>query len=152
MTAARKTTAGTTKPTIGSGTRNRETESVLMGIDLLDQGDEGRGSDVEATCVVGEGPHRVEQLGRGCGVLGDDGAAPATQVDEAVVAQSLVGAQDGVDVDVERGGELACRGEPVPRPHRSARDLGPHRSRELIEERDARRGVDSEKHTGILLF
>ncbi len=123
-----------------------------MRVGLLDQGDEGRGCDVESTCVVGERAHCVEQFGWRSSTLGDDGAAPATQVDESVVAQSLVGAQDGVDVDVERGGELACRGEPIPRRDGSSRDLGPHRSRELIEERDGRRGVDSQKHTGILLF
>ena len=93
-----------------------------------------------------------EQLGRQSGVVGDDGPATAAQVDEALVAQVLVGPQHRVDVDLERRGDLACRRQPVPGAQGAASELGTHRRGELIEDRDPGCGVDSEEHGHILLF
>ncbi len=78
--------------------------------------------------------------------------ATATQVDEALVTQVLVGLQDRVDVDVERRGDLACRRQPIARPQSAASQLGAHGRGELIEDRDAGCRVDSEEHAHILLF
>ena len=65
---------------------------------------------------------------------------------EALVAQVLVGAQHGVQVDVERGGELAGAGQAFADAELAARDGRAHLPGELREERLGRGGVDPQEH------
>ena len=78
-------------------------------------------------------------------------AEAAAELDEAFVAELLVGAQDGVEVDVEACGDVARGGEAVARGERPCGDGGAQLCGELLEERLGRGGVDREEHTLIVV-
>jgi hypothetical protein len=80
------------------------------------------------------------------GVGGHHGAAAPAQLEQALVAQLLVGVQHGVLVDLQRRGELPGGGQALARTHLAGQHRGTHLRGELLEERCRRGGVDAEQH------
>src|SRR5690606_26194442 len=98
-----------------------------------------------------EGCDVVAQFGEGFDRCGDDGAAAATEVDQPVIAQLLVGVQHGVHIDVEGVSHFPRRGQAVAGHYSACDDLRAHRIRDLLEERAIAACVDADEHTLILL-
>src|SRR5690606_29882073 len=81
-------------------------------VGLSDECGQGGGRYLELSGLTNDVGDRPAEDGVVGGAVSDDGAAPAPQFDEALVPQQLVGPQNGVNVDVERVGQFACRGQP----------------------------------------
>ncbi len=82
----------------------------------------------------------------GGGGAGDDGAAAAAQFDQALFAEPLVAAQDGVHIDAEGVGEGAGGGEAFAGVDRTVGDGTAYGGGDLVAERDRGAGVDREQH------
>lgn len=85
-------------------------------------------------------------------LLGHDGAAPTTELDEPLVTKLLIPAQDGVDVDTQRVGEVPGSGKPFARDDVALRHSGTHAGSQLSEQRLSRIRIQSDKHRLSLLF
>ncbi len=77
---------------------------------------------------------------------GDHRAPAAPEFDQSLVAQSLVAAEHGVDVDAQGVGEGAGGGEPVAGGEAARGDGGAGGGRDLVAERYRGAGVDVEQH------
>lgn len=83
----------------------------------------------------------------GGGGAGDDqGAAAPAEFDEALLAQPLVAAQDGVDVDAEGVGELPGGREAFAGGGGAVGEGAADAAGDLVAERDGGGGVDAEEH------
>ncbi|CDZ89117.1 exported hypothetical protein [Rhodococcus ruber] len=88
----------------------------------------------------------------GFGAIGDDRTASATQLHQAFVAQLLIAPQHGVDVEAERGGQVACTGEALARPDLAAGHRAAHGRSQLHEQRVRRVRIQSDEHDTSILF
>jgi hypothetical protein len=84
--------------------------------------------------------------------VGHDGAATPAQIDEPLVPQQLVRAKRGVDVDIERIGDVSRRWQSIAGSQIASARLGPHGGGQLLEQWDRACRVDSEEHEFIILF
>src|SRR5690606_23119894 len=80
---------------------------------LLDKGSKSGGRDAEARGASDEVGDVLRKLGKGCSRCRHGGSATAAKVDQTLIAQLLISAQHGVQVDVECLGDLACRRESI---------------------------------------
>ena len=89
----------------------------------------------------------VELRAQAVGLAGADGrAAAAAQLEQALVAQRGVCAQDGVDVDAERVGERAGRRQALALGDAAGEDGLADAALDLQVQRLGGRGVDAKKH------
>jgi hypothetical protein len=82
--------------------------------------------------------------------VGDDGTPTAPQFDDALVAQGLVRAQNGVHVDVEGRRDVAGRREPFTRTHFPTAHRTADRGGDLLMQRGPVCGIDPDQHSLIL--
>src|SRR5450631_1054218 len=88
---------------------------------------------------------RVAQAREGGGVRADDDRAAApSEVDQALVAQQLVGAKDGVEVDLQGACDFLGRRQPVADGQLALAQLSPHARGDLLEDWLPRQRVDPE--------
>ncbi len=98
----------------------RSRGSAVMAGDLLHEVGKGVGGKVQRASAPDESGDIVVELGeRGCGIRHDRSPAPP-HVDESFVTQLLIGAQNGVQIDAERGATSRAPGRRSPGTRRLA--------------------------------
>lgn len=100
-----------------------------------DDGGERRRRDTETRGLGGELARLCEELRDARGSRGDHGATASSQIDEALIAEQLVGMEHRVLVHLEPSGDLAGGGQCMPDLDVPARDACAHRVGDLLVDR-----------------
>lgn len=116
----------------------------------LDDAGERVGGDAEGGRASHQPIDIVCELGEGRCRGRDDRSPAASKIHEALVAQPLVGVQDGVLVDVQRFGDIACRGKAVTGGEDPGEDVGANGGRHLVVKSAGAVGIDTDEHPTLL--
>ncbi len=111
-----------------------------------DDAGEGLGGDAQGRRPPDQPIDLVRELGERRGGGGDHGAPPPPEVDQALVAEALVGVQDGVLIDVEGGGHVAGGRQTIAGRESTGEDVGTHRGGHLVVERERAVDIDADEH------
>lgn len=107
---------------------------------------EGLRSHTQTSCTSYQRTQITMQLGQLPGRIRDDGPAPAAQVNQPLVAQLLVGAQHGVHVDAEAGGDLSGGRQDGTGDDPTGHRIGPHGASDLLIDGALARGINPNQH------